>query len=169
MSENGNGNSERNNGDGGSSGTNDFEIWEKEIKQYKTRHAKLRERQRRNNIHNVVKSSRSTKEPTWADIRRSSTVSDDLLFGMFASNKALEVVNLIESKHRDYGSAGILEAPFGPIPSLITRLHDKIARAANLSELGGEPNHESLRETFLDIAGYGLIGLMVLDKQFPEE
>jgi hypothetical protein len=165
MSENGEGNPTGNNRKRGNPSIKDFIAWERELEEDRVKRAS----RIRNRVRNVGPSSRSKDEPTWADIRRSSTVSDDILFGMFASNKALEVVHLIERKHEDYGSAGILEAPFGPIPSLITRLHDKVARAANLSELGQEPNHESLRDTFLDIAGYGLIGLMVLDKQFPEE
>lgn len=165
MSEDGDRNFEGDFGSGRSQSASDFQTWEREIKEYRV----SRTRRPRKSIRSIADAARSKKDPTWSDIRKDSDVSDELLFGMFAANRALEVVNLIESKHKDYGAAGIIEAPFGPIPSLITRLHDKVARASNLTELGKTPNHESLRETFLDIAGYGLIGLMVLDKQFPEK
>lgn len=91
-------------------------------------------------------------------------------FRLDLMNTADEVVDVVVSKQKDYGSANINKSPFGPVKGLTVRLYDKVARLANLSDLTDkDPENESLRDTFLDIAGYGLIGLMILDQTFPEE
>jgi hypothetical protein len=79
---------------------------------------------------------------------------------MSASDEAVEI---LIKKHEDYGSENISRAPGGAINGLAVRLHDKIARLANLMETGRDANYESLRDTFIDISNYGLIGIMVLD------
>ena len=79
-----------------------------------------------------------------------------------------EVAATVARKQNDYGPNNIRKSPFGPMIGLTVRLYDKIARLANLSQ-GKEPKNESLRDTFIDIAGYGIIGLMVLDSTFPDD
>ena len=79
---------------------------------------------------------------------------------MSASDEAVEI---LIKKHEDYGSENISRAPGGAINGLAVRLHDKVARLANLIETGRDANYESLRDTFIDISNYGLIGIMVLD------
>jgi hypothetical protein len=79
---------------------------------------------------------------------------------MSASDEAVEI---LIKKHEDYGSENISRAPGGAINGLAVRLHDKVARLANLTETGRDANYESLRDTFIDISNYGLIGIMVLD------
>lgn len=90
-------------------------------------------------------------------------------FRLDLMNTADEVVNVVVGKQKDYGSANINSSPFGPVKGLTVRLYDKIARLANLSSHDNDPENESLRDTFMDIAGYGLIGLMILDETFPRE
>jgi len=46
------------------------------------------------------------------------------------------------------------------------RMFDKLARINNLVETGATPENESLRDSFLDIANYAIIAMMVLDKQW---
>ena len=70
-------------------------------------------------------------------------------------------------KHNDYGPENISRAPGGPLMGLAVRLHDKVARLAHLLEKGGEPNFESLEDTFLDICNYGAIGQLVLKGEWP--
>lgn len=72
-----------------------------------------------------------------------------------------EAIDVLISKHEDYGPLNILNAPGGPHNGLAVRLHDKVSRLANLIKTGNEPNHESLRDTFIDIINYAVIGILV--------
>ena len=74
---------------------------------------------------------------------------------------------LLLSKHRDYGPANIAGSPGGPLNGLRVRMWDKIARLNHLYEREGEPAHEPLRDTLLDLANYALIGVLVLDGNWP--
>lgn len=73
-----------------------------------------------------------------------------------------ELSDLLLSKHRDYGPKNISDAPGGPINGLRVRMHDKLARINNLTDSGAEPEHESLEDSFKDMANYAIIGLLVL-------
>lgn len=75
--------------------------------------------------------------------------------------------DLCISKNNDYGPFNIARAPGGAINGLAVRLHDKIARLAHLLETGADPEHESVKDTFMDIANYGSIGTMVLEGLWP--
>jgi hypothetical protein len=97
------------------------------------------------------------------------SLGDPAVFTMNAVKIADEVVKIVASKQKDYGPNNIQSSPFGAIKGLTIRLYDKIARLANLSEKSKTPENESLRDTFIDIAGYGIIGLMLLDGTFPKE
>ena len=73
-----------------------------------------------------------------------------------------ELGDLLLSKHRDYGPRNISDAPGGAINGLRVRMHDKLARINNLFDSGAEPEHESLEDSFKDMANYAIIGLLVL-------
>ena len=77
-----------------------------------------------------------------------------------------EMKNMIISKQKDYGPRNILNSPFGALKGLVTREFDKVARAANLLENDREPKNESLEDTFMDMANYPIIALMVLRNTF---
>jgi hypothetical protein len=79
-----------------------------------------------------------------------------------------ECAEVLISKQVDYGPYNISRAPGGPLNGLRVRIYDKISRINNLIDSGTDPNHESLRDSFLDLANYGIIGLMVLDGVWPE-
>jgi Nucleotide modification associated domain 1 len=79
-----------------------------------------------------------------------------------------ELAELMISKNADYGPKNISESPGGPINGLTVRLYDKVARLSNLTEEGKEPKHEPIRDTFLDIANYAIIGLLVLDGKWEK-
>lgn len=81
-----------------------------------------------------------------------------------------EIEATMVRKQWDYGPANIANAPGGPINGLLVRLYDKLARVENLNSRDGGPavSDESMADTFLDIAGYGLIGLMVLNNVWPD-
>jgi hypothetical protein len=80
-----------------------------------------------------------------------------------------ENAKLLLSKHRDYGPTNISHAPGGPINGLRVRMHDKLARINHLTDSGSTPEHEALRDSFIDLANYAMIGLLVLDGEWPKK
>jgi hypothetical protein len=80
--------------------------------------------------------------------------------------RAREVAELVIRKQKDYGPKNILNCPLGPQQGLIVRLFDKIARIGNLVTKRTTANNEPLRDSWSDVVGYGLIGLMVEDGTF---
>lgn len=75
-----------------------------------------------------------------------------------------ELKSTLLKKHHDYGSKNILE--FKDVGVLI-RLNDKLARMKNLYGITDNSYqrktsaNESIEDTWKDVAGYGLIGLML--------
>jgi hypothetical protein len=78
----------------------------------------------------------------------------------------IELEELLLSKHRDYGPKNIADAPGGALNGLRVRMHDKLARINNLVDSGTSPEHESLEDSFKDMANYAIIGLLVLREQW---
>lgn len=77
-----------------------------------------------------------------------------------------ELEDLLLSKHKDYGPKNISESPGGPLNGLRVRMHDKLARINNLVDSKDNPQHESLEDSFKDMANYAVIGLLVLRGQW---
>lgn len=73
-----------------------------------------------------------------------------------------ELVNLLISKHKDYGPKNISLSPGGPLNGLRVRMWDKLARINNLHDKKRTALHEPLEDSFKDMANYGVIGLLVL-------
>jgi hypothetical protein len=46
---------------------------------------------------------------------------------------------------------------------------DKMARINHLVESGATPENESLKDSFLDLANYAIIAMLVLDGEWPED
>lgn len=69
-----------------------------------------------------------------------------------------EFVRLLASKQHDYGHENILKHGEHGV---LVRLWDKIARLRNLLERGTEAKHESLLDTWADLVGYCVIGVML--------
>lgn len=82
-----------------------------------------------------------------------------------------EAWHLMMRKQQDYGPHAISRAPGGPLMGIAVRLHDKISRLAHLLDSDNDlmPENETLRDTMMDIANYGVIGMMVIDKKWPAE
>jgi hypothetical protein len=72
-----------------------------------------------------------------------------------------ELEQTMVKKHKDYGPMNIAGAPGGPMNGLRVRMYDKLARLNNLVDSGNTPNYESIEDTFLDLANYAIIGLLV--------
>jgi len=68
-----------------------------------------------------------------------------------------EMRALMISKNRDYGPGNI--SAFGEF-GVVVRASDKVHRLANLLQSGKQPEHEKIEDTWLDLANYGLIGLL---------
>lgn len=75
-----------------------------------------------------------------------------------------QFLGLMSKKHHDYGPGNILG--FG-IPGIHIRLHDKVCRYQSLEKRGSHAvDGESLFDTLVDILGYSVVALMVLDDTF---
>lgn len=77
--------------------------------------------------------------------------------------------DLLLKKHHDYGPHNIGRSPGGPLNGLRVRIWDKVARINNLVDSGKEPNNESLKDSFVDLANYAMIAQLVLDGKWPSE
>ena len=95
-----------------------------------------------------------------------STIKREVHLEGYLSNTTTELSALLLSKHRDYGPKNISLAPGGALNGLRVRMHDKLARINNLVESGATPDHESLEDSFKDMANYAIIGLLVLRGQW---
>lgn len=80
-----------------------------------------------------------------------------------------ELEELLLSKHHDYGPKNIANAPGGPHNGLRVRLYDKLARLSHWVEAGLSFKHETAEESYKDIANYGVIGLLVSRRMWPNE
>lgn len=122
---------------------------------------------RRENVRGVQHDDSVSKTRTSSPYKNAGPSLSDV-FELNVLAVADEVAKVVARKQNDYGPNNILRSPYGPLAGLAVRLYDKVARLANLAG-GKKPSNESLRDTFIDIAGYGLIGLMILDETFPKE
>ena len=76
--------------------------------------------------------------------------------------------SVLLSKHKDYGPTNISLSPGGPLNGLRVRMHDKMARINHLIDTGATPEHESLKDSFLDLANYAIIAMLVLDDEWDK-
>jgi hypothetical protein len=96
-------------------------------------------------------------------------LSDMITFGRAAGRHYSHAQSVLESKQRDYGPKNISQSPGGPLNGLRVRMWDKLARINHLVDNGATPENESLKDSFLDLANYAIIAMMVLDGDWPSE
>ena len=77
--------------------------------------------------------------------------------------------SVLLQKHKDYGPKNISQSPGGALNGLRVRMWDKFARINNLIDSGATPENESLKDSFLDMANYAIIAMLVLDGEWPQE
>lgn len=99
---------------------------------------------------------------------KNSSIARELHLEVNLSNLSRELIDLLLSKHKDYGPKNISQAPGGAINGLRVRMHDKLARINNLVDSGASPQHESLEDSFKDMANYAIIGLLVMREQWDK-
>jgi hypothetical protein len=124
----------------------------------------------------TLNESRVQGESLGFDVRHPDFNFDgsDLRFREAIDKTFWELEELLLSKHKDYGPKNIADAPGGAINGLRVRMHDKMARINNLYEYmedsgGFQPQHESIEDSFKDMANYAVIGLLVLRGQWPSK
>ena len=100
-----------------------------------------------------------------AKIRQSNTA----VFDEAVQQKFQHAKSVLLQKHKDYGPKNISQSPGGPLNGLRVRMWDKMARINNLIDTGATPEHESLKDSFLDLANYAIIAMLVLDNEWPNE
>jgi len=93
----------------------------------------------------------------------------DDAFSEAVQQKFQHAKSVLLQKHKDYGPKNIALAPGGAINGLRVRMWDKMARINHLLETGVDPQNESLKDSFLDLANYAIIAMMVLDDEWPSE
>ena len=74
-----------------------------------------------------------------------------------------ELLAILVKKQIDYGPYNIWHAPGGATNGLMVRMSDKLERLKNLiySKKAIAPQNESLEDSFVDLANYAIIALMV--------
>lgn len=80
-----------------------------------------------------------------------------------------EIGNLLITKQADYGPGNVNNAFGGPINGLLVRIGDKFERLKNLFKNGELPKHESIEDSFKDMANYAVIALMVQRGTWPKQ
>lgn len=103
--------------------------------------------------------------------RDSSSTTADPMMNKFVTDSwdiIDELGNLLISKQRDYGPGNINNAFGGPINGLMVRMGDKFERLKNLLASGHDPEHESIEDSFKDLANYCIIAMMVTRGTWPE-
>lgn len=100
-----------------------------------------------------------------AQIRKGVTTE----FEESVQQKFQHAKSVLLQKHKDYGPKNIAGAPGGPINGLRVRMWDKMARINHLVDTGATPENESLRDSYLDLANYAIIAMLVLDGEWPSE
>jgi hypothetical protein len=80
------------------------------------------------------------------------------LFSVAAATVAEEIVDLLTTKRHDYGPSNL--ADFG-VYGILIRMSDKFHRLKTLMASGEDPLNESIADTWMDIAGYAILALMI--------
>ena len=121
--------------------------------------------------YNPLGGTRFPNKPSKEDGWETRSYPDSTSFESAVGTTYQELLDLLLSKHKDYGPKNIADAPGGAINGLRVRMHDKLARINNLYEYmedtnGFQPQHESIEDSFKDMANYAIIGLLVLRGQW---
>jgi hypothetical protein len=74
-----------------------------------------------------------------------------------------ELLQMFLKKHKDYGKGNILSVQE---IGITLRIAEKVERLKNLLLKGGDPANESIEETFIDIAVYANIAILLKRGQF---
>ena len=118
--------------------------------------------------YNPLGGTRFPNKPNKEDGWETRSYPDSTSFESAVGTTYQELLDLLMSKHKDYGPKNIADAPGGALNGLRVRMHDKLARINNLYDSKSNPEHESLEDSFKDMANYAIIGLLVLRGQWDK-
>ena len=91
----------------------------------------------------------------------------DQSFEQACREVAHRIATTVISKQHDYGHDNIMAFKE---QGLVVRLSDKVARLKNLLWTNIDaPKNEPIEDTFIDVAGYAIIGLMLANNTFLYE
>ena len=94
-------------------------------------------------------------------------MKNNISFEQSCREAALQIAEIVILKQHDYGHDNILAFKE---TGLVVRLWDKVARLKNLLWTNtNKPKNESIEDTFTDIAGYAIIGLMLANNSFTNK
>lgn len=91
----------------------------------------------------------------------------DIQFLMSVASVFDEAEEILIGRHRDYGPGNIANGYPDPLTALVVRMSDKLERIKNLLSTSDAAYGERLRDSWLDLGNYALIGVMVQDKSWP--
>ena len=74
-----------------------------------------------------------------------------------------EMGTLLKRKNEMYGDENIIKIRE---EGIIVRLEEKLERLKHLSKIKKDPTEETIEDTWKDIVGYGLIGIMLRRKRW---
>jgi hypothetical protein len=111
------------------------------------------------NLEDTIAKPRPVEDEAYAKARKANA---DSKFMQDVSLIYVELEELLLSKHKDYGPKNIADAPGGALNGLRVRMHDKLARINHLIDNNQEARHEPLEDSFIDLANYAIIALLVL-------
>lgn len=77
-----------------------------------------------------------------------------------------ELLLVLADKQRDYGHKNITCWGDRSLLAIAVRASDKVARLENLAARSVSPRNESVADSWLDLAGYAILGLMVTNNTF---
>ena len=77
--------------------------------------------------------------------------------------------NCLILKQSDYGPGNVNNAFGGPMNGLMVRIGDKFERLKNLLSNNKQTNYESVEDSFMDLANYAVIALMVKRGTWPKK
>jgi hypothetical protein len=103
------------------------------------------------------------------DSKSKSNHSTDPTFASAVWEVMDEIGNLLITKQADYGPGNVNNAFGGPINGLLVRIGDKFERLKNLFKNKELPKHESIEDSFKDMANYAVIALMVQRGTWPKQ
>ena len=79
-----------------------------------------------------------------------------------------EAEEILIGRQKDYGPGNISGGYPSPLIALVTRMNDKMERIKHILSKEGEAVYgERLRDSWLDLANYAVIGILVQDGKWP--
>jgi hypothetical protein len=76
-----------------------------------------------------------------------------------------DMLTVFINKHKDYGKGNILDT--GEL-GILFRVNDKVKRLQNLISKEQQPKNESVNDTWLDIAVYAVIAILLREGYFKK-